>query len=225
MFTGHGWPARPPGQVWAFLAVSFRRGLERGGGVLTEVASCRLRPVLERERLCVAVAVMAQQGSRPLEWCMGLLLSPGAGLGPRGGHVPVAVYGATVEFVGFTCPPPPLENYLRPPAGETSTGAVSPRITWSGSSIRLASPGGCRTASASLVLVIMIGGYGGAVRHYRRGRVGGPPVLRISLILGVLRAACRAGSRRIWAAGLVSSAGHQATRTWLRLTPVTGPGA
>jgi hypothetical protein len=25
-------------------------------------------------------------------------------------HVPVAVYGAMVEFVGFTCPLTPLEN-------------------------------------------------------------------------------------------------------------------
>src|SRR5260370_224287 len=34
-------------------------------------------------------------------------------------HVPVAVYGAMVEFVGFTCPLTPLENDLRRRAGET----------------------------------------------------------------------------------------------------------
>jgi len=34
-------------------------------------------------------------------------------------HIPVAVYGALVEFIGFTCPLTPLENYLRQRAGES----------------------------------------------------------------------------------------------------------
>ncbi len=34
-------------------------------------------------------------------------------------HIPVAVYGALVEFVGFTCPLTPLENYLRRRSGES----------------------------------------------------------------------------------------------------------
>ena len=33
-------------------------------------------------------------------------------------HVPVAVYGALIEFVGFICPLTPLENWLRRRGGE-----------------------------------------------------------------------------------------------------------
>jgi len=33
-------------------------------------------------------------------------------------YLPVAVYGALIEFIGFTCPLTPLENYLRRRAGE-----------------------------------------------------------------------------------------------------------
>jgi hypothetical protein len=33
-------------------------------------------------------------------------------------HVPVAVYGAAIEFVGFLCPLTPLENALRRRGGE-----------------------------------------------------------------------------------------------------------
>jgi hypothetical protein len=33
-------------------------------------------------------------------------------------QLPVMVYGALIEFVGFTCPLTPLENYLRHHAGE-----------------------------------------------------------------------------------------------------------
>ena len=33
-------------------------------------------------------------------------------------HVPVALYGATIEFVGFICPLTPLENWLRQQGGE-----------------------------------------------------------------------------------------------------------
>jgi hypothetical protein len=34
-------------------------------------------------------------------------------------HVPVAVYGATIEFVGFVCPLTPLEVWLRRRGGES----------------------------------------------------------------------------------------------------------
>jgi hypothetical protein len=39
-------------------------------------------------------------------------------------HIPVAVYGAAIEFVGWICPLTPLENSLRRQAGEAgySTG-------------------------------------------------------------------------------------------------------
>ena len=33
-------------------------------------------------------------------------------------HIPVALYGATIEFVGFICPLTPLENFLRHAGGE-----------------------------------------------------------------------------------------------------------
>lgn len=33
-------------------------------------------------------------------------------------HIPVAVYGAVIEFLGFTCPLTPLENWLRHRGGE-----------------------------------------------------------------------------------------------------------
>ena len=33
-------------------------------------------------------------------------------------HVPVALYGATIEFVGFICPLTPLEKWLRQRGGE-----------------------------------------------------------------------------------------------------------
>lgn len=37
-------------------------------------------------------------------------------------HVPVALYGATIEFVGFVCPLTPLENWLRRRGGESGYG-------------------------------------------------------------------------------------------------------
>jgi Protein of Unknown function (DUF2784) len=33
-------------------------------------------------------------------------------------YLPAAVYGALIEFIGFTCPLTPVENYLRHRAGE-----------------------------------------------------------------------------------------------------------
>lgn len=34
-------------------------------------------------------------------------------------HLPIAVYGAVIEFVGFICPLTPLENRLRQRGGES----------------------------------------------------------------------------------------------------------
>jgi hypothetical protein len=41
-------------------------------------------------------------------------------------HLPVAVYGAAIEFIGWICPLTPLENSLRRQAGESgySTGFI-----------------------------------------------------------------------------------------------------
>jgi hypothetical protein len=33
-------------------------------------------------------------------------------------HLPIAIYGATIEFIGFYCPLTPLENYLRRKGGQ-----------------------------------------------------------------------------------------------------------
>lgn len=46
-------------------------------------------------------------------------------------HVPVAIYGAVIEFVGFICPLTPLENSLRQRGGEAgySGGFVEHYIT------------------------------------------------------------------------------------------------
>lgn len=37
-------------------------------------------------------------------------------------HVPVALYGALIEFAGFVCPFTPLENYFRQRGGEAGYG-------------------------------------------------------------------------------------------------------
>jgi uncharacterized protein DUF2784 len=46
-------------------------------------------------------------------------------------HVPIAIYGAVIEFVGFICPLTPLENALRARGGEAgySGGFVEHYIT------------------------------------------------------------------------------------------------
>lgn len=37
-------------------------------------------------------------------------------------HLPIAAYGAAIEFLGFTCPLTPLENWLRRRGGEAGYG-------------------------------------------------------------------------------------------------------
>ncbi|HEY7234406.1 MAG TPA: DUF2784 domain-containing protein [Gemmatimonadaceae bacterium] len=46
-------------------------------------------------------------------------------------HVPIALYGATIEFVGFICPLTPLENWLRHRGGEAgySGGFIAHYVT------------------------------------------------------------------------------------------------
>jgi len=83
-------------------------------------------------------------------------------------HVPVAVYGALVEFIGFTCPLTPLENYLRHRAGETGYrgGFIAHYL------VRVIYPPGLTRGMQAglgvLVLIIMTCGYWGAVRRHRR---------------------------------------------------------
>jgi uncharacterized membrane protein YhhN len=46
-------------------------------------------------------------------------------------HIPIALYGATIEFVGFICPLTPLENWLRHRGGEAgySGGFIAHYVT------------------------------------------------------------------------------------------------
>jgi hypothetical protein len=82
-------------------------------------------------------------------------------------HVPVAGYGALVEFIGFTCPLTPLENYLRHRAGETGYhgGFIAHYL------VRVIYPPGLtrglQAGLGVLVLLIMVGGYWGAALHRR----------------------------------------------------------
>jgi hypothetical protein len=95
-------------------------------------------------------------------------------------HVPVAVYGALVEFIGFTCPLTPLENFLRHRAGETGYhgGFIAHYL------VRVIYPPGLTRGMQAglgvLVLLIMVGGYWGAALHRRTGQAsaGAEPAAR-----------------------------------------------
>lgn len=82
-------------------------------------------------------------------------------------HLPIAIYGAVIEFVGFVCPLTPLENALRHRAGQVgyNGGFIDHYIT------ATIYPAGL-TRHAQLVLglaVLMVNGvvYGIAVRRRR----------------------------------------------------------
>jgi hypothetical protein len=85
-------------------------------------------------------------------------------------HVPVAVYGALVEFIGFTCPLTPLENDLRHRAGEAGYhgGFINHYL------IRVIYPPGLtrgmQAGLGAIVLAITVIGYGGLLRRLRRRR-------------------------------------------------------
>jgi uncharacterized protein DUF2784 len=93
-------------------------------------------------------------------------------------HVPVAVYGALVEFIGFTCPLTPLDNYFRHRAGETRyhRGFIEHYL------VRVIYPPGLtRSMQAGLgvlVLLIMLGGYWGGLRRRNLRRPRGPASAR-----------------------------------------------
>jgi hypothetical protein len=82
------------------------------------------------------------------------------------------VYGALVEFVGFTCPLTPLENYLRHRAGEAGYrgGFIAHYLVKA-----IYPPGltrGMQTGLGVLVLLIAITGYGGFLRRHAGGLTG-----------------------------------------------------
>ncbi len=86
-------------------------------------------------------------------------------------HIPVALYGATIEFLGFICPLTPLEIWLRRQGGEVgySGGFIEHYVT-----AALYPSGLTRSLQVGLgVGVLMINGLVYAV--WWRGRLSGKP--------------------------------------------------
>jgi hypothetical protein len=88
-------------------------------------------------------------------------------------HLPAMVYGALVEFVGFTCPLTPLQNYLRRRGGEPGYGGgfISHYL------IQVIYPPGLTRGiqiglGLFVVLVAMVG-YGGYLHRHGRARTWG----------------------------------------------------
>ena len=80
-------------------------------------------------------------------------------------HLPAVAYAALVEFVGFTCPLTPVENYLRRRAGEAGYrgGFIAHYLVKA-----IYPPGltrGMQTGVGVLVLLIAITGYWGLLRR------------------------------------------------------------
>lgn len=89
-------------------------------------------------------------------------------------HVPVALYGALIEFIGWVCPLTPLENDLRQRGGEAGYegGFVEHYV------LALLYPSGLshEMQIALGVLVLLVNGavYTLVYRRFRRGRGGTP---------------------------------------------------
>jgi hypothetical protein len=86
-------------------------------------------------------------------------------------HLPAMVYGALIEFVGFTCPLTPLQNYLLRRAGETGyqRGFISHYL------IQVIYPAGLTRAIqiglGLFVVLVAAAGYAGYLRRRGRGRL------------------------------------------------------
>jgi hypothetical protein len=84
-------------------------------------------------------------------------------------HIPAVIYGALIEFVGFTCPLTPLEDYLRRRAGEAgySGGFINHYL------VGLIYPHGLTHAMkiglGIFVLVVAVIGYRGYLRRHPLG--------------------------------------------------------
>ena len=89
-------------------------------------------------------------------------------------HIPAVIYGALVEFMGFTCPLTLLENDLRRRAGEAGYrgGFIEHYLT------RVIYPPGLtrgmQVGLGLLVLLVAIIGYRGFLRRHPPGPVGVP---------------------------------------------------
>jgi hypothetical protein len=88
-------------------------------------------------------------------------------------HVPVAVWGALIEFKGWICPLTPLENHLRRAAGEAGYAGgfiehyVIPVVYPTGLTREI------QLALGVAVVVINAVAYGGLVWRRRRRRLSG----------------------------------------------------
>jgi hypothetical protein len=82
-------------------------------------------------------------------------------------HLPAMVYGALIEFVGFTCPLTPLQNYLLRRGGQTAYhgGFISHYL------IQVIYPAGLtrgiQIGLGLFVLLVAAIGYGGYLRRAR----------------------------------------------------------
>ena len=87
-------------------------------------------------------------------------------------HIPAVVYGALVEFAGFTCPLTLLENDLRHHAGQAGyrggfiTHYLVPVVYPPGLTR------GMQIGLGAVVLLVAIAGYRGLWRRQARGRAG-----------------------------------------------------
>jgi Protein of Unknown function (DUF2784) len=85
-------------------------------------------------------------------------------------HVPVALWGAVIAIVGFTCPLTPLENWLRMLGGQAGyqDGFIEHYIT------ALLYPAGltreAQLALGTAVLALNLVVYWRVIAEYRRGR-------------------------------------------------------
>jgi len=85
-------------------------------------------------------------------------------------HIPAVVYGALVEFAGFTCPLTLLENDLRQRAGQAGyrggfIGHYLVKVIYPPGLTR-----GMQIGLGALVLLVAIIGYWGLLRRYPPGR-------------------------------------------------------
>ena len=83
-------------------------------------------------------------------------------------HLPVAVYGALIEFIGWVCPLTPLENHLRRRGGEEgyAGGFIDHYL------VPLIYPGdltsGLQIALGLAVVAVNVAIYGWAIARWRR---------------------------------------------------------
>ena len=87
-------------------------------------------------------------------------------------QLPAMVYGALIEFVGFTCPLTPLENYLRRRAGEAGYrgGFIGHYLVWVVYPAGLTR--GVQIGLGVAVVVIAVIGYAGYLRRHAPGLLG-----------------------------------------------------